>query len=417
MKLEASLPLVLLAGGLTLLSVRRSDPAPGSATGEPQVLHLLMARLFLFNLLAFSLYLLRGTVNPKEELIWIFQIVTALFLTAAVPLGKVLGISLPGFPSSALRTRLPEGFYLGMSVPGYALFPLLLISLYALYLDSPFLILNLTALWAVALDILILKVSGRALRELLPVIPAFTGFSLLLALGLSTDVGEVSFYVSSLFEERLSFLFTVLLMFLLGFLTGIGPSTLPFLPLVFGTLIARRKGKAEIAVSVGGFVLAFIATHSLAGALASAGAFMLNDIFRVGIFNLVLALLLMFIALSLLSLIPLRLELSRINPFRNPGMNSFLLGVAYTFSLCPSCASLLLGAVILSASAESAPLSALHMGVYAVGRAVPVFLSGLVVGSLSDFLRRNHVYINRLVGLLFLFLSLYFLSNFLEVFV
>ncbi len=416
MKLEASLPLVLLAGGLALLHTgRRTDSGSVGTRSLPDTLQFIAARLLLLNLMALCLLPLGEVVHPQEELIWLFQGVTALLLTATVPLKAWLGVSPPSITLSLPGLQLPAGLRRGVTVSGYAMLPLLLIGMYALYLETPFLVFNMTALWAVVLTLLTLRVPDRALRELNSVIPVLTGFSLLLALGLSTDVGEINFYISSLFEEKLTFLFTALIMLLLGFFTGIGPSSLPFLPLVFGTLIARRKSRAEIALSVAGFALAFIATHSLAGALASAGAVVLSDIFRVGVFNLILALVLMLLALHLLNLFPLHLDISRLNPFRNPGMNSFFLGIAYTFSVCPSCASLFLGAVILSASAENLYLSVLYMSIYAVGRAVPVFLSGLLVGSISGLLKHNHTYVNKLAGLVFLFLSLYFFKNFLEV--
>ena len=57
------------------------------------------------------------------------------------------------------------------------------------------------------------------------------------------------------------------------------------------------------------------------------------------------------------------------------------------------------------------------MGIYAVGRSVPVFLSGAVVGSMSQFLRENYSRINVLVGLIFLALSAYFFKSFLEVWI
>jgi len=155
-------------------------------------------------------------------------------------------------------------------------------------------------------------------------------------------------------------------------------------------------------------------THILTGAIASLGTVTLSEIFRTDIFNLLLSALLLLIGLNLTSILSIPVEIAKINPFSDPGTSSFLLGVAYTFSLCPSCTSLLLGAIILSASTGSISKAMLLMGVYAVGRTVPVFLSGFVVNNLSELLRRNYVYINRTVGLIFLLLSSYFLKNFIE---
>ena len=392
MAFQLSLPLVLFAGILPFLN-------PCADDASKRILPSLLMRLFLFNLIALGIHLTKDTVPVQEEVLAVFQVLTALFFLILFPTLKESARSSP--------TLLPFP----------AAVPLLLIILYAFYLDSPFLILNLYALGVFLLHLSAPLLGGKLpVLRMLPAASVLTGFLLLAALGPWIGSGKISLYLSSFFEGTHSPLILIPLMFSLGFLTSLGPSTLPFLPLVFGVLVTRRKTRGEIFKSVLGFALAFVITHSTVGVLASAGAIVLTDVFRVGIFSLLLSLLLLLIALNLLNVLPFRLNLTRISPFRNPGMNSLLLGIAYTFSLCPSCTSLLLGAVVLSASTDSLPLSALYMGIYATGRAVPVFLSGIVVEKLSGFLKRNHLLINRLVGVLFLFLSLFFFKNFLEVF-
>jgi cytochrome c-type biogenesis protein len=221
--------------------------------------------------------------------------------------------------------------------------------------------------------------------------------------------------ISSLLGERPSAFFILPLMFLLGFLTSLGPATLPFLPVVFGLLVARTESVPQIAVKVAGFVLSFVLTHSAMGFFAGVGALILSEVFRTELFNLLMALLLFLIALSLLDLLPFSLELSRLSSVKGGGLHSFVLGFVYTFSICPSCTSLLLGALVLSASTGSPLLGSLLMSLYAVGRSVPVFLSGVAVRGLFDLLRRNPRLVNTTVGLIFLLLSGYFFKNFLEV--
>ncbi|MDQ7081904.1 MAG: sulfite exporter TauE/SafE family protein [Aquificota bacterium] len=108
------------------------------------------------------------------------------------------------------------------------------------------------------------------------------------------------------------------------------------------------------------------------------------------------------------------MRLPGLNPFKGAVSGSLALGTAYSFSLCPSCTSLLAGAFVLAASTGNPLEGATLMAVYAAGRSVPIFLSGTVVGSLGDFIRSKQILINRAVGLIFLAISGYLYKNFLE---
>ena len=147
--------------------------------------------------------------------------------------------------------------------------------------------------------------------------------------------------------------------------------------------------------------------------MVALGATTLSHIFKTDLFNLILSLLLLVVALNLLNLLPFSLEVSRLSPVPGSAVSSFLIGFSYSFSLCPSCTSLLLGAIVLSASTQSVVESVFLMSVYAVGRSVPVFLSGFVVKSIPNYAKG--AYVHKLVGILLLVMSAYFFKNFLEV--
>ncbi len=387
--------------------------------GVSELFILFLSRLLLFNLIAFFVSFL--PFHASLEVLLTVQVIVAIVFILGFPLMKRLRIA--PFDLSLQfffpNRSFPPGLALGFSLPYCSLPFIALLIVYSLYSKTPFLLFNIYALSVTLPAILIPFLKERALRfitHLIPSVPAFTGLMLLLSLGFFIDFGDINLRISSLLQEKHTLLFLFPVMFLLGFLTSLGPTTLPFLPVVFGILITRREGRREVFISVLGFFLAFLATHAFAGVIASVGAVVLSEVFRTDLFNFLLSLLLLLIALSLLNLLPISLEIGRLNPFRGAGTGSFTLGIAYTFSLCPSCTSLLLGAIVLSSATENLLLSALLMGVYAVGRAVPIFLSGLVVSSIQDFLRENYAYINRAVGVLFLLLSGYFFKNFLEVF-
>ncbi len=388
--------------------------------GYSQLLLLLISRFALLNLIALLAYLLSRSTSLERDSLMLAQTLVALVFILGFPLMRKLGIA--PFDLS-LQFFFPKksfqpGLALGLSLPYCSLPFIALLVLYSIHFKEPFLIFNLYALF-VSLPLLgVVLVGDRTLKlvsSLIPAVPVITGFSLILALGLFLEVSELNLYISSLLRERHSVFFLIPLMFFLGFFTSLGPSTLPFLPVVFGFIVSKHESIRDIALSVGGFSLAFLLTHVSVGVVATLGTVVLSEIFKTGLFNLLLALFLLLVALNLLNLFSFSVEIAKISPFSHAGGSSFLLGVVYTFSLCPSCTSLLLGALVLSASTGNLPFSALLMGIYALGRAVPVFLSGLVVSSLREFLQRNYRHVNRAVGFLFLALSLYFFKNFLEV--
>lgn len=381
---------------------------------------LFLSRFLLFNLIAFLFYVLSNRFTPSVETLLIVQGVVASIFILGFPLMRRFGVAPFDLSPQFFfpERRFPPGVGLGISLP-YCSFPFIaLLAFYSLYFKSPFLIFNLYALFVTLPTLILILLPERALKvltSLIPAVSALTGFSLLLAMGLFIDFKGLSLFVSSLLQEKPPFLFLMLILFVLGFFTSLGPSTLPFLPVVFGILVTKHKSKRDITLSVVGFSVAFLFTHALVGGVASAGAVVLSEIFRADIFNLLLAILLLLVALNLLNVLPFSLQVAKLNPVKGAGSSSFLLGVAYTFSLCPSCTSLLLGAVVLSASTGSLIDSVFLMGVYAIGRAFPVFLSGMVVSYLSGFLKAYYVHVNKLVGIVFLILSGYFLKNFLEV--
>ncbi|MDQ7037996.1 MAG: cytochrome c biogenesis protein CcdA [Aquificota bacterium] len=379
---------------------------------------MLVSRVALLNLFALASYLVPLDISLRSLVI--VQAVVASVFIFGFPLMRRLGLApFDLSPQFLLRTTdLPPGIALGMSVPYCSVPFIALMFTYSLYLDRPFLIFNLYALFSTVPSLVVIFAPEGFLKRvssLIPAVPAFTGFCLVLSLGLILDPGWVNLYVSSLLQEGAPFYLLVALMLLLGFLTSLGPSTLPLLPVVFGVLITRHRSNLHIALSLAGFFFSFLITHSVAGLLVSAGLVVITDLFRAEVFTPVLALILLLLGLSLLRLLPLSVEISRLNLIRDPFSSSLALGVAYTFSLCPSCTSLMLGAFALSVSAGDPLKAGFLMGVYAVGRSVPVFLSGVVVGSMREFVERSYAVLSRFAGVIFLLISAYLMKNFLEV--
>ena len=385
-----------------------------------QIPILLVSRLALFNFIALVFFLVSKKITISVNVLLTVQGIVAGIFLLGFPLMRRIGIAPFDLSPQFFfpDRRFPPGVGLGLSLPYCALPFVALLGVYSLHFKNPFLLFNLYALIVTLPTVLLLFLPEKVLRTLtsfIPAVPAFTGFLLILAIGWFVDISSLTIYISSLLQESHSFFFLIPVMFVLGFFTSLGPSTLPFLPIVFGLIVTRHKRVIDLVLSIGGFFTAFLLTHALTGGIVSLTTVFLSDIFRTDIFNLLLAGLLLAIALNLLNLFPFSLEIARIGSLFSSGTSSLLIGIAYTFSLCPSCTSLLLGAVVLSTSTGSVSQAVFLMMIYAVGRSVPIFLSGIVATSLSDFFRRNYVVVNRVVGMVFLVLSGYFFKNFLEV--
>ena len=193
--------------------------------------------------------------------------------------------------------RFPPGFGLGLSLPYCALPFVALLGVYSLHFKNPFILFNLYALFVTVPTLLLLFLHEKTLKtltSLIPAVPAITGFLLIISIGWFADFTSLTIYISSLLQESHSFVFLVPVMLVLGFFTSLGPSTLPFLPIVFGLIVTRHRKGIDLIFSIGGFFLAFILTHALTGGVVSLTTLFLSDIFRTDIFNLILSGILLF---------------------------------------------------------------------------------------------------------------------------
>ena len=86
------------------------------------------------------------------------------------------------------------------------------------------------------------------------------------------------------------------------------------------------------------FVLAFIISHILIAVVAFYGFMVINELFNVQLFSIILGLLLLFLGFNFIGFLNISVKLPKIKFIQNKSfINSFLLGVVCTFSICPSC--------------------------------------------------------------------------------
>ncbi|MDQ7081905.1 MAG: hypothetical protein Q9N34_02085 [Aquificota bacterium] len=175
-----------------------------------------------------------------------FKPFIAMLFILGFPLMKRLGIAPFDLSPQFLfpGKSIPPGISLGLSIPYCSVPFIILLTAYSLHLSQPFIVFNLYALFTTLPALGVIFVNEKFLRSvnsIVPAIPPLTGFLLILSLGMILDFHQVNLYVSSLLQEKHGFYFLLPLMLLLGFLTSLGPSTLPLLPVVFGVLVTRHS--------------------------------------------------------------------------------------------------------------------------------------------------------------------------------
>ena len=390
--------------------------------GFVQVFYFIFFRTLLFSVLGFLIYLLSTFIRINIGfLIGIHLIVGIIFLFGS-PLMKRYKIAPFDLSIQALfpNLKLPAGIALGLNFP-YCAFPyFILVSSYGLYLDSfyPFLLVFIFA--AISgipslVSFFLSKESFKAVNQLIPVIPYVSGVIVIIT-GLYLFSQEI-FGMFSLFDfvhREHSLTVIVLFTFLLGVLTSTGPSTLPFLPVIAGILVSSANSKIEVIKNVFGFTLAFIISHIIVAVVAFYGFIVINKLFNVQLFSVVLGILLIILGLNFLGIFNFSIKLPNFALIKGKGFfSSFILGTVYTFSICPSCTGFLLGAVALAVSTKSLILTILVMLVYAVGRSVVVFLFGFLfnVNAVQQFISNYYTLSKRFVGAIFIVLAVYFIQK------
>lgn len=211
---------------------------------------------------------------------------------------------------------------------------------------------------------------------------------------------------------------------LLGVIVAFAPSTLAMAPAVMGYIAAARAGSlGRAALWSVLFLAGMLAANMGVGAMLGLGG---QAAIRTVTTNLPLWFTLVAVVLVPMGLVLLgvwRPRLPRVTPrlsrlggaagprgrFRGPG-GAVLLGVPFGFMACPSCTPLLFP-VALGAAATGDPVyGATLMGVFALGRGVPLVVLGTFTGALQagGALARWATAAQRIIGVLLLAAAAWF---------
>ncbi len=390
--------------------------------GKIHLFYFLFFRTLLFTVLGFIVYLASFWLKISLNTLVIIHFVVAGIFFFGSPLMKKFKIAPFDLSLQALfpNLKIPAGIAIGLNFP-YCSFPFFIfVESYGLYLGG-FYPLIFSVVFAIVsgipvfLSFLLSKEAFKKINEFIPAIPYLAGFVVLL-IGFYL-LNQNIFATFSLFDfvhERHALYITIIVSFFLGALTSTGPATLPFIPVVAGILASNAYSKMEIFKNVFAFTTAFIISHVLVAVVAYYGFMVINELFNVQLFNIVLGLILLALGVNFLGFLNLSINLPKFKFTQEKGFfSSFILGLVYTFSICPSCTGFLLGAVALSVATENLILAILTMVIYALGRSLIIFILGFLfnVQSIQQLIVRNYSLAKKLTGIIFMILAFYFINK------
>jgi len=390
--------------------------------GIKEIFYFFFFRILLFSLLGTVFFILGKYINLSlNDLIFIHFAVAGMFFFGNPLMKKFkfapFDLSVQAFLPDL---KLPAGIALGLNFP-YCAFPFFVMVIsYGLYLGGVYpLVFSFVFAFVSGIptffSFFLSKKGFQKINELIPSIPYISGFIVLIT---GFYLMNRSFFEAfSLFDfvnSKHSIFITVFVVFILGVLTTAGPATLPFVPVVAGILASNAFSRTQVFINVSGFTVAFVLSHILIGVVSFYGFMVVNQLFNVKVFNIILGVILFFVGFNLVGLMGFSLKLPRLKITQTGGfIGSFVLGTVYTFSICPSCTALLLGAVALSVATGNILLTVLSMVVYALGRSVLIFILGFLfnIQAVRQFIQKNYPIAKRFTGIIFIILSLYFIRK------
>lgn len=207
-----------------------------------------------------------------------------------------------------------------------------------------------------------------------------------------------------------------ILLFLEGIITFISPCILPLIPIYISYFAYNKSDKTNTnrlytLLNAFSFTLGFTIIFVLLGAFSSLFGTFLNNYSK--LFNIIIGLFMILIALNYLEIIDIKLyKLTKTNNAKTSNLNfisSFLFGLAFSFTFTP-CVSSFLGSAILFASRSGSVLKGISMlFTYSLGLSIPFILSALLIDELKstfDFIKKNYKIINTVSGIILLIIGI-----------
>jgi cytochrome c-type biogenesis protein len=205
---------------------------------------------------------------------------------------------------------------------------------------------------------------------------------------------------------------------LMGFLTGLAPSSLPLVSVVVGAVAGQRnpylpqRGRAVLFST--GFVCGIATADALLGAIFGFLGFQALRLLSasLGLTNLLIAAILTVIGLALLRIIRIPTPLRGLGGRQQASSfgGAFLLGVPFGLTTCPACTPLVLPVFGAAAATADPVAAAALLFAFGVARGLPLVVAGAAAGSIKHLRHMAPIVpkVERAGGALVLAAALYF---------
>ncbi len=205
--------------------------------------------------------------------------------------------------------------------------------------------------------------------------------------------------------------------FLAGLVFAFNPMVFASIPLVLA-YVTKSPGPKRATVVSGAFVAGMLVTHAVLGIAAALGGDWAGRVMGRQ-WGLVLGGLLIAVGIAWAGWLPLRLPWLSVRGRVVAGAwGAFLLGIPFTFALCPACTPSLLATITASAASGSVVFGLSLLVAFGLGRSVPVLLGAISVGWLTSLepLTRHHQLVEVVGGVTFIATGLYLISEYFALF-
>lgn len=202
--------------------------------------------------------------------------------------------------------------------------------------------------------------------------------------------------------------------FLVGLLFSFNPVALAAIPVSLAYVTRARQGRTAVAFGAM-FILGLVLTHVLLGAAAGLGGLWVQGLLGRH-WGVVLGPLLIVLGLFWAGWIRVPLPALPFKAKRAAGLwGAFALGVPFAVAVCPACTPALLVILGVVAAIGSPMLGSVLLLAFALGRAVPIALGAMAIGSLESrpAFTRYLAFVDKLGAFVLIATGLYMLNAYL----
>ena len=201
-----------------------------------------------------------------------------------------------------------------------------------------------------------------------------------------------------------------------GFIFAFNPIVFASIPVVLAYVTKTNDPRSAVLLS-SAFVISMLVTHVLLGvAAALGGEWASNSMGRE--WGMVLGLILIFMGLLWPGWLKIRIPWLALRGRKVTGIwGAIILGIPFTFALCPACTPALLVTITASAAIGSVPFGFALLLAFGIGRTVPILIGALGMGWLESLtpIAHYHKLVEGVGGITFIITGMYLINEYLVI--